>query len=213
MAMTYTILTSDKDTEGSIKYFVRHSIVPSASILTSAQSLIYSMLRVREMKTLIKGTILTGAYTLTLPTDFLESISLWLGGNDKSEIDILDEHHFETRVGMDDTDLPEDGTPTVCTMDKTKAYFDATADRDYLYRMWYMATPAELAVANQTNFMTTRYPHILEAMCKYYAYQHREMDGEATKWLGIAKAAIDVANGEYDMFKQSIRHEIHWGRS
>lgn len=212
MAMTYTTLTADKDTEGSIKYFVRHSIVPSDSILTSAQALIYSMLRVREMKALATGTILTGVSELTLPTDFIEPISFWLGGINKSRLEILDEDHFEERIGRDENDVPYDGIPTECTMDRTKAYFNATTDDDYLYRMWYIATPAALAGGNQSNFLCTRYPHILEAMCKYYAYQHREMANDAATWLGIANAGIEKANGEYDLYKQSIRHEIHWGR-
>jgi len=211
--MTYTILTGDKDTEGSIKYFVRHSIVPSDQILTSAQSLIYSMLRVREMKVLDTGTISTGVSELTLPTDFMEPVSFWLGGDNKLEIDIFDEQHFEERVGRDSSDVPYAGTPTECTMDRTKAYFNATTDADYLYRLWYIATPAALSGANETNFLTTRYPHILEAMVKYYAYQHRQMANEATTWLGIANAGIEKANGEYDLFRQAIRHEIHWGRS
>lgn len=210
MAMTFSVLTGDKDTEGSIKYFVRHSIVPSESILTSAQSLIYSMLRVREMKVRVKGTLTIGADTLTLPTDFMEAISFWLGGDYKSKIRILDEEHFEQRVGNDASDDPYDGTPTQCTMDRTKAYFDATPDIAYPYRLWYMATPAPLSLSNESNFMCTRYPHILEAMCKYYAYMHRQMDGEATNWLAVANAAIEKANGEYDLYRQSIQHEITW---
>ena len=210
MAMTYTVLTSNKDTEGSIKYFVRHSLVPSDGILVSSQSLIYSMLRVREMKVRKKDTLGSGVDFLTLPTDFIEPISFWFGGNDKAKLRILDEDHFEERVGNDASDNPYAGTPSQCTMDRTKAYFDATTDRTYLYRLWYIATPAPLSATNETNFMTSRYPHILEAMCKYYAYQHRQMDGEATKWLAIANAGIEKANGEYDLFRQSIQHEIHW---
>lgn len=210
MPMTYTILTGSKDTEGSIKYFVRHSEVPSDSILTSAQSLIYSMLRVREMKVRVKGSLTIGTDTLTLPTDFLEAVSFWLGGDYKAKLRILDEDHFESRVGNDTSDNPYSGQPTLCTMDRTKAYFDATPDIAYPYRLWYMATPAALSGSNESNFMCTRYPHILEAMVKYYAYQHREKDAEASKWLTIANAAIEKANGEYDLFRQSIQHEIHW---
>jgi hypothetical protein len=210
MAMTYTVLTGSKDTEGSIKYFVRHSLVPSDSILVAAQGLIYSLLRCREMKTRLRGSISASVSELLLPADFMEPVSFWLAGDDKLKLRLLDEDHFESRLGTDSSDIPYAGIPTEYTADATKAYFNATTDKTYLYRLWYMAHPAILSGSNETNFLTSRYPHILEAMCKYYAYTHRENDGEATQWLAIAKAGIDTANGEYDLFRQSIQNEMFW---
>lgn len=209
--MSYTGLTADKDTEGSIKYFVRHSIVPSASILESAQGLIYSLLRVREMKVLATGTIAQTAYTLPVPINFMEPVTFWLAGSTKNRVRILDEDHFETRVARDVNDVPYSGTPSECTCDATKFYFNASADINYLYRLWYMARPALLAAGtNETNFLTTRYPHLLDAACKYYAYVHREQMDLANQWIETAKGAIDQANGEYDLYKQQIQHEMFW---
>jgi len=210
MAMSYTVLTGAKSVEGSIKYYVRHSEVPSASILESAQALIYSLLRVREMKTLVTSSFATDATTITLPTGFLEPISLWLDRNNKAKIRILDEEHFEQRVGRDANGVLFVGAPTFCTMDKTLIYLDAKADQTYYYRLWYYGTPAALSGGNETNFLTTRYPHLLEAACKHYAYAHREDDGAASKWLQVATAAIEKANGEHDMFQQAIQHELYW---
>lgn len=212
MAMNYTTLVADKDTPGSIKYFVRHSEVPSDFILERAQDSIFQLLRVREMLTRTNGTILTNATSLTLPTDMLEPQSIGLTGAWKSKIIILDQEHFESRVGEDATATVYTGIPSFCTYDATTLYFDAKADQDYTYRLWYMAKPALLASGNQTNFLTTRYGNILEAMCKHYAYEHREEDGKAASMLEKATAFITKANEEYDMFRQSIQTELYWSR-
>ena len=211
MAMSYTTLVANKDTPGSIQYYVRHSLVPSDSILESAQGLIYSLLRVREMKALATGTIAIGAFTLLLPPNFVEPVTFWLGGLYKTKLRILDEDHFEMRMGRDATDTPYPGTPTECTADATQFYFNTQMDVIYTYRLWHIIKPAPLVLTtNETNFLTVRYPHILEAMCKYYAYMHREQNDLAQTWLTIAKAAIDQANGEYDIFKQQLQHEMFW---
>lgn len=212
MAMSYTELIGAKTAEGSIKYYVRHSEVPSTKILESAQSLIYGMLRVREMKALATGTIALDATTLTLPTGFMDPISLWLSGENKTKVRILDEAHFEERVTHSDNTTLYPGTPSECTMDGTLAYFNVKAEAAYGYRLWYWKTPTALGVSNETNFLTVRYPHILEAACKYYAYTHREDEVNAPKWLTIATAAIEKANGEYDMYQQSIQTEMYWNQ-
>lgn len=211
MALTYTTLMADKSTEDSIKYFVRHSEVPSASILTNSQALIYSKLRIREMKKLVSGVyIASGASTITLPADLQDPISLWLDREYKMRLRIFDEEHFEERVARDENGDLYAGTPSQCTMDRTTAYLDVAADRDYYYRLWYYQTPAALSDSNETNFLTSRYPHILEAACKFFAFKHREDDGNASSWLEVMTGAIDLANGQHDQFQQSIQHEMYW---
>lgn len=210
MAMDYTTLVADKSTAGSIKYFVRHSEVPSDYILERAQDAIYQILRVREMMTRTTGTILTNATTLALPSNILEPKSLYLTGVYKNRISILDQEHWESRVGEDDTVTLYPGPPTFCTFDANTLYFDAKADQDYTYRMWSMSRPAYLSGSNTTNFLTTRYGNILEAMCKAYAYEHRENDGKAGSELQTGMGYIIKANEEFDMFQQSIRTEMYW---
>ncbi|MFT3987180.1 hypothetical protein [Aestuariivirga sp.] len=213
MAMSFTTLMGDKSTEGSIKYYVRHSEVPSASILESAQGYIYSKLRTREMKKLLAGvTIASGDTAIALPADFQDPISLWLDRDYKQALSILDEEHFEERVDRDSSGNLYQGTPCQCTMDATTIYLDVAADQTYYYRMWYYATPAALSVSNETNWLTARYPQLLEAICKAYAYRHREDDASADKWLQIGVATIEDANAQYDQFQQTIRQEAYWSR-
>lgn len=212
MAMNYTILTGSKDVEGSIKYFVRHSEVPSDYILERAQDAIYQILRVREMLTRATGTIVTDATTIPLPSDMLEPISLVRTGSYQGKIIMLDQEHFESRVGEDENGDLYPGVPQFCTYDQTNLYLDAKADQDYPYRLWYMQKPAMLSSGNPTNFLTTRYGNMLEAMCKAYAYEHRENDAKAASELEKAMAYVTKANEEYDMFRQSIQTEMYWSR-
>lgn len=210
MPMDYTTLVADKTTEGSIKYFVRHAEVPSTYILERAQDAIFQILRVREMIFRSDGTILEGQGNVTLPTGILEPKSLYLTGSYRSRIKILDQDHFESRLGEDTDGSLYPGTPNSCTFDSSKLYFDVKADQDYPYRIWFMGKPDYLSGSNLTNFLTTRYGNILEAMCKHYAYEHRENDAKAAAELEKAMAYITKANEEFDMFQQAIQTELYW---
>lgn len=212
MPMTYASLTGSKDTEGSIKYFVRHSEVPSTYILERAQDSIYQVLRVREMIVRLEGTIASGSSSMLLPSDMLEPIALLRRGSYKGRIVLLDQEHFESRVGEDENGSVYEGVPVQATFDQTTLYFDAKADQDYPYRLWYTAKPALLSAENPTNFLTARYPNMLEAMCKHYAYAHRENEGQAASEFEKAMGFILKANEEFDMFRQSIQFEMYWNR-
>lgn len=215
MTMTYTVLIGTKDTEGSIKYWVRHTEVPSTYILARAQDAIYQVLRVREMVKRTEGTIAEDASTLAIPADMLEPMHLMLRGEYQAKIRILDQEHFEGRVGENpnDSNSVYPGVPTFATYDQSYFYFDAKADQAYPYRIWYMQKPALLAAStNETNFLTTRYGNILEAMCKHYAWEHRGDENKSAGELEKAMAYITKANEEYDMFRQSIQTEMYWSQ-
>ena len=207
---TYATLNGAKTVEGSIKYAVNHSTVPSASIITNAEAFIYSRLRVREMKALATGTLTSGTSTLTLPTDFREAIWLGLGGDYARNIPILDEDHSERITGYTTAGALNSGPPSYCRIDDTIATFDTVFDQNYTYRLHYFKTPTALVTAS-SNFLSTRYEHVLEAICKYFAYMHRENMPYADRWLQIGLAGIEQANAENDMHLQATRTEIHWG--
>jgi hypothetical protein len=206
---TYQILTGDKNIEGSIKYFVNHSLVPSIRILASAQSFIYSHIRVREMKALQTGTLAIGETTLDLPADYLAPIFFGLSGDYQSRIDVLDEELFESALPVQTDGTLYSQTPRSCTIDGSLIRFDAAMDQAYLYRLRYYKTPASLSASVQSNFLSTRYEHLLEAMCKYYAYMHRQQSDKAGDWMQIAMDAINQANIENDMHNQALHFEMH----
>ena len=86
-SMTYTSLVGDKNTAGSIARWVNYSKLDADQILQEAQSLIYSMLRVREMRAHFNFTIGQGGDRVALPTGFLDPIGRisFLGTGAKAE--------------------------------------------------------------------------------------------------------------------------------
>lgn len=210
MAMSYTTLTADKDTVGSIKYFVRHSLVPSSDILESAQAEIYSKLRVREMMTRLPGTIALAESTITLPTDCIHPMGLYLTGVYSGKVDLIDYDLFERTVSEDESLALYEGCPSRCTFDDTTIYLDVKADQAYTYRLWYMKTPANLSGANETNFLTLRYKNVLEMMCKAFAFEHMEKTELAARYKGEANEAIQLANMNFDNWFQAMRLDASW---
>jgi hypothetical protein len=73
-AMTYTSLIGDKNTAGSIARWVNYSKLDADQILQEAQSLLYSMLRVREMRAHFNFNIAQGGDRIALPSGFLDPI-------------------------------------------------------------------------------------------------------------------------------------------
>ena len=74
MAMTYTSLVAPKGTTGSLANWVGYSKLDTETVLDEAQSLLFQLLRVREMrKTWIFG-LAVGESEKALPTRFLDPI-------------------------------------------------------------------------------------------------------------------------------------------
>jgi hypothetical protein len=86
-SMTYTSLVGDKNTAGSIARWVNYSKLDADQILQEAQSLLYSMLRVREMREHFNFNMAQGGDRVALPTGFLDPIGRisFLGTGAKAE--------------------------------------------------------------------------------------------------------------------------------
>jgi hypothetical protein len=74
MAMTWTSLTSAKGVSGSIANFVNYSKLDINTVLDEAQALIYSILRVREMRSSFYITVTVGQTNVALPANFQDPI-------------------------------------------------------------------------------------------------------------------------------------------
>jgi hypothetical protein len=73
-SMSYTSLVGDKNTAGSIARWVNYSKLDADQILQEAQSLIYSMLRIREMRAAFNFNMAPGTALIALPARFLDPI-------------------------------------------------------------------------------------------------------------------------------------------
>lgn len=74
--MNYTDLIASRNVTGSIHSFVNYKKTPVDVVLEEAQALIYSQLRVREMRASSLITLPRGSFNVALPDRFLEAISL-----------------------------------------------------------------------------------------------------------------------------------------
>lgn len=74
MVMTYTSLVAPKGTTGSIANWVNYTKLDLPAVLDEAQSLIYEVLRVREMKTEWTFGVIAGQSAVALPSRFLDPV-------------------------------------------------------------------------------------------------------------------------------------------
>ena len=101
MAMTYNSLVAPKGTTGSIMNWVGYSKLDIPTILDEAQSLLYSMLRVREMRS--QWTFLIRAYgsEIALPSGFLDPDGAIFSLGDGLQIDQRDKVDVQRRRAYD----------------------------------------------------------------------------------------------------------------
>lgn len=74
MTMTYTSLVAPKGTTGSLANWVNYSKLDTPTVLEEAQSLLFQLLRVREMRTEWTFGIAVGQSEIALPARFLDPI-------------------------------------------------------------------------------------------------------------------------------------------
>jgi hypothetical protein len=74
MAMTYASLTGSKTQSGSIAGWVNYTLLDVPPIVDESQSLLYSILRCREMMTRLTFTMPQYSSSIELPTGFLDPI-------------------------------------------------------------------------------------------------------------------------------------------
>lgn len=92
--MSYTSLVASKGVTGSLANWVNYSKLDTVTVLDEAQSLLFQLLRVREMRTEWTFGLLVGASEIALPARFLDPIGRLFDINNgyplghKSETDV-----------------------------------------------------------------------------------------------------------------------------
>jgi hypothetical protein len=170
--MNYTTLTGAKSVSGSIKSWINYSNIPVTEILAEAETEIIRKLRVREMRASATVTIASGAITAALPSGFIDPIRLLhrdsgipfksLPPDDLQELRLWDESAADHVEGM----------PTRFSVFDELLQFDMKADAAYTCKIIYFKRPDALSGANETNWLTTRYPRLLRIACLRSAYEH-----------------------------------------
>lgn len=203
MAMNYLDLIGPKSVASSIQNFVNYRRVPVEVVLEEAEAFIYSRLRVREMKSSAVITLTAGASTAALPTGFLEPISM----RDREGWDMIPDRYVEMpelqRHRVYTNDVLEAGTPMRVAVFDELFQFDCKAEVQRKYDLGFYKRPAALSASNTTNFLTTRYPHILRIGCLAGAASYMKDDDEESKQLAKLTGLCDAANAESDLGRAS----------
>lgn len=202
--MTYTILTGTRGVAGAIKDKVNHAGVPSAEVVAKAELWIYQRLRVRDMLEAGTGTLTASAtaYALSTFTGYRAPYRLSLTGNIAGVAASKPAHKTLNDVkdarAWDSNGTRVTGRPSMWATNQTQIVLDAMTDRAYAFEFDYYADKPALGTATETNFLTERYPNLLNAACLFQAHEWRRDAEQSRYWRLVAESEIAEANRDSD---------------
>lgn len=210
MAMSFTTLTADKTTAGSIKRWVNYAELDVEQVLEEAQALIYQTLRVREMKSDFTDlTLAAGEYYKALPDGWLDPIAL----QDKTNnvpFGLTLEENIEANRFYESGSLIR-GMPQWYGIYGEKFQFELAAESETIIGVVGYKKPALLAGGNLTNFLTNRYPHLLRTACLVQAADFMSNDAKYQRHLSMLSALIEKTNAESDLSYRGVQLEVSVG--
>lgn len=209
MTMNWTTLTGDKDTEGSIKYFINYSRIDSAGILEEAEAWIYSKLRTRDMIASDDVAISDAASSASFPTGYLDCLQFGIPGY-MPRLRLKDIEWFRTHLGWDESATMPEGVPTYWADFGGTIQLNTSADQAYTAKMVFYKRPTALSASNETNFLTTRYPTLLRRACLMFAAEARKEWDTHDRNEIKAMAAITEVMVEDDTAKRGIELDFGW---
>jgi len=196
--MSWTTLTGVKTADGSIKRWVNHEEIDVEQILEEAQALLFLTLRVREMRSSFSDlTMAVGDSTKALPTGFLDPIGLWDITNNRKLSLKTEENLQNARVYT--SGVLESSTPQKWAVFDELIQFECKWDAVATLKMIGFKQPTLLSVSNTTNFLCTRYPHILRTACLAQAFNFRNNGEREQQELTKLGAYITKANAESEL--------------
>lgn len=198
MAMSFSVLTGSKTTAGSIKSSVNYSKIESEVVLEEAQSLLYSTLRVREMKTLWQPAVIVGDYYKALPTGFLDPIGKLRDNFFYTYTQRTEDRLLASRLYDEDGNI-QSGQPAFWAIFDERVNFDIKFDTAKTLSMLYFKSPTVLSGSNETNFVTVRYPHLLRQACIVRAHAFMKSWTAYNAELALLGPMIERANVEADL--------------
>lgn len=194
--MNYATLIADKNTAGSIKSWINHSLIDVVQIVEEAEALLAQTLRLREMRTATTLSLAAGASFVALPASFLDPLSLRDITNNVT-LRLRGEAELEALRQYDDGALIS-GTPRNFAIYSEALQFEVQYDAATSLRLLYFAKWTPLASSN-TNFLTDRYPHLLRTACLAQAHTFRNNDTRAQLELQKLAAYVQKTNAESDL--------------
>jgi hypothetical protein len=198
---SFSTLIAGKATDGSIANWVNRA-VPATNILTKAQAFIYRKLRVREMMVRDDLAAAIGVSQVSVPSDFLDPVSLTPYGWGEP-LDYVNESIFVQN--MDEDGVVTEGTPNSFTIIGSLIVFDSKLDETFGGKLIYFELPTALGTGNENNFLTTRYPDLLEHACLSYAYEHMKDEQRSLDYRKKAEAEAAEISRDDELFRRGQR--------
>ena len=210
MGDNFAVLAGAKNEEGSIRNWLNHAEIPSATVIDYAEAFIFRELRVMPMRTLKTGTIALDATAISLADDrFLDPISAQLTGDNQTKLVFKDQGLFEELLGFAEDGTLQPGPPNIYTHNRDEIYLNTKADQAYTYRIWHYAEPERLSGTNNDNILTTKYSDLLQSAWSIYAYKWLKDDKQMRAAQADTVALIKQANRDSDMALSTSQYEFH----
>jgi hypothetical protein len=201
MAMTFTILTGAKSVDGSIKSWMNYARVDAEGVLLEAETMIAERLRVREMRVSDTLPVSVGDSGIDLPDQFLDPIEVRDVTND-SDIEYRDPSDLE-RMRSWTAAVLDSGDPAYYAVFDEQFQFDCKTTTAWTLRTLFYQRPTPLSSSNKTNFLTTRYPHILRMACLATGARFNRDDETFAREQRLLFASIDEANAKDEMARST----------
>lgn len=196
----YNTLVASKATAGSIKHALNSDAIPVTTIVSDAEQEIFRRLRVREMLATTTNTMATGTDTLSLPTGYIAARSIvYTGTHAGTPLDRKQAEDVEAGYQYDSAGDRVQEKPDGFYVLPDTVQLNKTPDQAYPYRMLYWKQPDTLSTSNASNFLTTKFPRLLRAMCMAYGNEWLKNATEREWWLRVAGEMIETLNAEADM--------------
>ncbi len=199
--MDFTSLVAPKGTLGSIANWVAYGdeLLPLGDILNDAQAFIYQSLRCREM--MVNGTqlaLVPGAFSFTLPPDFLDPIMM--SDQFLVEVKLTDLPTIRRLSALDSNGSPVRGQPRkYCLFGNSFFRFDVAANVAMTFTVDYFGIPSPLSGNDPVNFLTTRYPFLLRAACLAMAADFLKDDTGYQKFTARVEGMIQTIQANDDL--------------
>ncbi len=209
--MDYATLVAPKGTAGSLASWANYGLFPASEVLGDAQALIYTTLRVREMKSDLTAVPVTVNVPNTpLPANFLDPISL--RGPTLDRIIYTDENSLLNRRVIDGNGVVGQAPISRYSIFGEKLQFDAAPNVSGNLFMVYFRSPDLLSPENPTNFLTSRYPMLFRTACLAVAADFRKHEADYMRNAQRLTALIDEVNQKDDLHLRGIEVDPDYRR-
>lgn len=192
MSLPYTTLVADKSTTGSIKSWSNYSKVDAAGVVADAEAMIFTRLRVREMRASETMPVKVGASGIDLPDGFLDPISLRDVTND-CDLDIKGEDELE-HLRSWTSGVLDSGDPAYFAIFDEQYQFECRTATAWTARALYYKLPDALSSSNPRNWLSDRYQHVLRMGCLAIAARFSDDEARFAREQRLLFNEIDEIN-------------------